>query len=193
MNVALGDHATQSGNRRMEFGAAREDRCDWWHGTHRVQARDPSSSTWPRSARGLTRYRSERSHSSRLVRSVAGAQVVVDVANSPSFEDAAVMNFFQTADRNLLAAERAAGVRHHVALSVVGADRRPDSGYLVRRWHKRSCSRTPEFLTRSCDLAQFVGRIADEAADENRAATCPAPGGGPPRPPPGICPAVRRR
>src|SRR5512139_2996048 len=59
-----------------------------------------------------------------------GVQVVVDVANSPSFEDAAVMSFFQTSGRNLLAAEVKAGVRHHVALSIVGADRLPDSGYL---------------------------------------------------------------
>src|ERR1700741_3224343 len=60
-----------------------------------------------------------------LPQALAGAQVVVDVANSPSFEDAAVMKFFQTAGRNLLAAEVKAGVRHHVALSVVGADRLP--------------------------------------------------------------------
>src|SRR5689334_24195541 len=65
-----------------------------------------------------------------LPQALAGAQVVVDVANSPSFEDTAVMKFFQTAGRNLLAAEAAAGVRHHIALSIVGADRLPDSGYL---------------------------------------------------------------
>ena len=63
-----------------------------------------------------------------LADALAGAQVVVDVANSPSFEDRAVLDFFQTAGRNLLAAEATAGVRHHVALSVVGADRLPDSG-----------------------------------------------------------------
>jgi len=61
---------------------------------------------------------------------VAGAQVVVDVVNSPSFQDDAVMNFFQTSGRNLLAAEVAGGIKHHVALSVAGADRLPDSGYL---------------------------------------------------------------
>ena len=65
-----------------------------------------------------------------LPQALAGVQVVVDVANSPSFEDAAVMKFFQTAGRNLLAAEATASVRHHVALSIVGADRLPDSGYL---------------------------------------------------------------
>ncbi len=65
-----------------------------------------------------------------LSAALAGAQVVVDVSNSPSFEDAAVLKFFQTSTGNLLAAEAAAGVRHHVALSIVGADRLPQSGYL---------------------------------------------------------------
>src|SRR5206468_9711065 len=58
-----------------------------------------------------------------------GAQVVIDLANSPSFEDKAVLDFFETSGRNLLAAEAAAGVRHHVALSIVGTDRMPDNGY----------------------------------------------------------------
>jgi uncharacterized protein YbjT (DUF2867 family) len=65
-----------------------------------------------------------------LADALAGAQVVVDVANAPAWDDAAVLDFFQTASRNLLAAEAAAGVGHHVTLSVVGADRLPDSGYL---------------------------------------------------------------
>ena len=60
---------------------------------------------------------------------VAGAQVVIDLANSPSFEDKAVLEFFETSGRNVLAAEAAAGVRHHVALSIVGTDRTPDNGY----------------------------------------------------------------
>src|SRR5688500_237729 len=61
---------------------------------------------------------------------LAGAQVVVDVSNSPSFDDAAVMKFFETSSRNLLAAEREAGVRHHVVLSIVGVDRMTESGYM---------------------------------------------------------------
>src|SRR6266567_5839283 len=65
-----------------------------------------------------------------LAQALAGAQVVVDVANAPSWEDKAVLEFFETAGRNLLAAEAAAGVSHHVALSIVGADRLPASGYL---------------------------------------------------------------
>jgi len=64
-----------------------------------------------------------------LADALAGAQVVVDLANSPSFEDKAVLEFFETSGRNLLAAEAAAGVGHHVALSVVGTDRLPGSGY----------------------------------------------------------------
>ena len=69
---------------------------------------------------------------------LAGASVVVDVSNSPSFEDEAVMEFFTTSTTNLVIAERDAGVRHHVALSVVGAERIPDSGYLGRRSRRRS-------------------------------------------------------
>ncbi|HET8996998.1 MAG TPA: SDR family oxidoreductase, partial [Acetobacteraceae bacterium] len=65
-----------------------------------------------------------------LAEALSGAQVVVDVANAPSFEDAPVLEFFQTSGRNLLAAETAAGVAHHVALSIVGTDRNTDSGYM---------------------------------------------------------------
>src|SRR5919201_6012251 len=63
-----------------------------------------------------------------LKEAMAGAQVVIDLANSPSFEDKAVLEFFETSGRNLLAAEAAAGVRHHVALSIVAIDRTPDNG-----------------------------------------------------------------
>lgn len=99
---------------------------------------------------------------------LAGAQVVVDVANSPSFEDAAVMNFFQTAGKNLLTAEEKAGVRHHVALSIVGADRLPDSGYLrakVVQENLIKASGTPYTILRSTQFFEFGGRIADEASD----------------------------
>src|SRR5207245_10576310 len=64
-----------------------------------------------------------------LKEAMAGTQVVIDLANSPSFEDRAVLEFFETSGRNLLAAEAAAGVRHHVALSIVGTDRTPENGY----------------------------------------------------------------
>ncbi len=93
-----------------------------------------------------------------LPAALAGAQVVVDVANSPSFEDTAVMNFFQTSGRNLLAAERKAGVRHHVALSIVGADRLPDSGYLrakVAQENLIKASGIPYTILRSTQFFEF--------------------------------------
>jgi uncharacterized protein YbjT (DUF2867 family) len=84
---------------------------------HEVMAASPSSGVNSLTGEGVAQ-------------ALAGANVVVDVTNAPSWEDAAVMSFFDTSTRNLLAAERAAGVGHHVALSVVGADRMPDSGYM---------------------------------------------------------------
>jgi uncharacterized protein YbjT (DUF2867 family) len=105
-----------------------------------------------------------------LPAALAGAQVVVDVANSPSFEDAAVMNFFQTAGRNLLAAEAEAGVGHHVALSIVGADRLPDSGYLRAKMAQESlikASGIPHTILRSTQFFEFGRRIADEATEGN--------------------------
>lgn len=103
-----------------------------------------------------------------LAEALGGAQVVVDVANSPSFEDAAVMEFFQTAGRHLLAAEKVARVRHHVALSVVGSDRLPDSGYLrakVAQEELIKASGIPYTIVRSAQFFEFVGRIADEGTD----------------------------
>jgi len=103
-----------------------------------------------------------------LSAALAGAQVVVDVANSPSFEDAAVMKFFQTAGRNLLAAEITAAVRHHVALSVVGADRLPESGYLRAKVAQENLikeSGVPYTILRSTQFFEFGGRIADEGSD----------------------------
>lgn len=99
---------------------------------------------------------------------LAGAQVVVDVANSPSFEDAAVMKFFETSGKNLLTAERAAGVKHHVVLSIVGADRLPDSGYLrakVAQENLVKASGIPYTIVRSTQFFEFGGRIADAASD----------------------------
>jgi uncharacterized protein YbjT (DUF2867 family) len=95
-----------------------------------------------------------------LPEALAGAQVVVDVANSPSFEDAAVTKCFQTAGKNLLAAEGKAGVRHHVALSIVGADRLPDSGYLrakVAQENLVKASGTPYTILRSTQFFEFGG------------------------------------
>ena len=105
-----------------------------------------------------------------LPAALAGAQVVVDVSNSPSFEDAAVLKFFETSSRNLLAAEAVAGVRHHVALSVVGADRLPGSGYLrakVAQEKLIKASGVPYSILRSTQFFEFMGRIADSATEGN--------------------------
>ena len=101
-----------------------------------------------------------------LAAALDGASVVVDVSNSPSFEDAAVLEFFQTSTRNLLAAEAAAGVGHHVALSVVGTERLPDSGYMrakVAQEKLIEASPIPCSIVRATQLFEFVGRIADAA------------------------------
>jgi len=103
-----------------------------------------------------------------LAEALTGAQVVVDVANAPSWEDKAVMEFFQTAGRNLLAAEAVAGVRHHVALSIVGADRLPASGYLrakVAQENLIKASGTPFTIVRSTQFFEFAKGIIQSATE----------------------------
>ena len=103
-----------------------------------------------------------------LAEALAGAQVVVDLENSPSFEDKAVMEFFETSSRNLLAAEAAAGVRHHLALSIVGVDRLPDSGYMrakVAQERLIKSSGIPYTILRSTQFFEFMGRTADSFSD----------------------------
>lgn len=99
---------------------------------------------------------------------LAGARVVVDLANSPSFEDAAVLEFFQTAGRNLLKAEADAGVEHHVALTIVGADRVPDSGYMrakVAQERVIEAAGRPYTIVRSTQFMEFMRAVADSATD----------------------------
>src|SRR6266403_5501952 len=101
---------------------------------------------------------------------IAGAQVVIDLANSPSFEDKAVLEFFETSGRNLLPAEAAAAVRHHVALSIVGDDRAPDIGYFrakVAREKLIETSGIPYTIIRSTQFLEFLRAIADSSADGN--------------------------
>jgi uncharacterized protein YbjT (DUF2867 family) len=101
---------------------------------------------------------------------VAGAQVVIDLANSPSFEDEAVLEFFETSGRNLLPAETAAGVRHHVALSIVGTDRMPDNGYFrakVAQEKLIEASGIPFTIIRSTQFMEFLRGIAAESKDRN--------------------------
>jgi uncharacterized protein YbjT (DUF2867 family) len=105
-----------------------------------------------------------------LAEVLKGAQVVVDVSNSPSFADAPVMEFFKTSTGNLLTYEAAAGVGHHVALSVVGSDRLPDSGYLRAKVAQEKLikeSSIPYSIVRATQFFEFVSRIADEATDGN--------------------------
>jgi uncharacterized protein YbjT (DUF2867 family) len=104
-----------------------------------------------------------------LKEAVAGTQVVIDLANSPSFEDKAVLEFFEASGRNLLAAETAAGVRHHVALSIVGIDR-SDNGYFRAKVAQEKlivASGIPYTIIRSTQFMEFLRGIADSAMDGN--------------------------
>ena len=99
-----------------------------------------------------------------LTDALAGADVVIDVSNAPSFEDAAVLDFFRTSTGNILAAEAAAGVRHHVALSVVGSERLPESGYMRAKTQQEKLikeSGIPYSIVHATQFFEFVPRIAD--------------------------------
>ncbi|WP_020578257.1 SDR family oxidoreductase [Actinopolymorpha alba] len=99
---------------------------------------------------------------------LVGVQVVVDLANSPSFEDAAALEFFQTSGRNLLEAEAKAGVGHHVALTIVGADRVPDSGYMRAKLAQEELiekASRPYTIVRSTQFFEFMRATADSATD----------------------------
>jgi uncharacterized protein YbjT (DUF2867 family) len=105
-----------------------------------------------------------------LKEALAGAQVVIDLANSPSFEDKAVLDFFETSGRNLLAAEAAVSVQHHVALSIVGTDRTPDNGYFrakVAQEKLIEASGIPYTIIRATQFMEFLGTIAASSADGN--------------------------
>jgi uncharacterized protein YbjT (DUF2867 family) len=112
-----------------------------------------------------------------LADALSGAQVVIDVANAPDFADAAVMQFFRTAGRNIAAAEKAAGVRHHIALSVVGTDRLRDSGYLRAKLAQEELIRAsgiPFTIVRSTQFFEFLGGIAQSATDGEKVRLSPA-------------------
>jgi uncharacterized protein YbjT (DUF2867 family) len=105
-----------------------------------------------------------------LDEALKGAQVVVDVSNSPSFDDAPALKFFETSTRNLMAAEKKAGVKHHVALSIVGADRNPDRGYLRAKVVQEKLikeSGVPYSILRSTQFYEFTGGITDSATEGN--------------------------
>jgi uncharacterized protein YbjT (DUF2867 family) len=123
---------------------------------HEVVAGSPQSGVNPITGEGLKE-------------ALAGAQVVIDLANSPSFEDKAVLEFFETSERNLLPAEASAGVGHHVALSIVAIDR-TDNGYFrakVAQEKLIEASRLPYTIIRSTQFLEFLRGIADSSADGN--------------------------
>jgi uncharacterized protein YbjT (DUF2867 family) len=131
---------------------------------HEVVAASPASGVDTLTGRGLAE-------------ACAGADVVVDVANSPSFQDEAVLDFFQTSGRNLLAAERAAGVRHHLALSVVGTDRLLESGYFRGKMAQEELIQAggvPYTIVRSTQFFDFLGGIADASTDGGTVRLSPA-------------------
>jgi uncharacterized protein YbjT (DUF2867 family) len=103
-----------------------------------------------------------------LKEAMAGTQVVIDLANSHSFEDKAVLEFFETSGGNVHAAEAAAGVRHHVALSIVGTDRTPDNGYFrakVAQEELVEASGVPYTIVRSTQFLEFLGAIAASSTE----------------------------
>jgi len=131
---------------------------------HEVVAASPSS--------GVNTFTGEG-----LAEVLTGAQVVIDVANAPQWDDKAVMEFFETAGRNLLAAEATNGVRHHVALSIVGADRLPASGYLrakVAQENLIKASGIPFTIVRSTQFFEFVKGIAQSATEGQTVRLSPA-------------------
>jgi uncharacterized protein YbjT (DUF2867 family) len=112
-----------------------------------------------------------------LSEALAGAQVVVDVSNAPAWDDDAVMEFFRTSSRNLLAAEAEAGTGHHVALSVVGTDRLLESGYFRAKMAQEELIRSssiPYSIVHATQFFEFIDRIADEATDGNTVRLPPA-------------------
>lgn len=112
-----------------------------------------------------------------VAEALAGADIVVDVANSPSFADAAVMDFFTTSGRNLLAAASAAGVRHHVALSVVGTERLAESGYFRGKIAQEALIRAsglPYTIVHSTQFFEFLSGIAASGADGDTIRLSPA-------------------
>ena len=124
---------------------------------HEVVAASPNTGVDSMTGRGLKEV-------------MVGAQVVIDLVNSPSFEDKAVMEFFETTGRNTLAAEAAAGVRHHVALSIVGTDRTPENGYFrakVAQEKLITASGIPYTIIRATQFMEFLGPIATSSADGN--------------------------
>src|SRR4051794_38659092 len=132
-------------------------------GGHEVVAASPNSGVNTITGEGLTE-------------ALAATQVVIDLSNSPSSEDNAVLEFFKASGRNLLAAEAAAGVRHHIAVSIVGTDRTPDNGYFrakVAQEQLVEASGVPYTIIRSTQFFEFLGGIAASAAEGSEVRVSP--------------------
>jgi uncharacterized protein YbjT (DUF2867 family) len=113
-----------------------------------------------------------------LSEALDGAQILVDVSNSPSIRDDIALEFFETSGRNLLAAERAAGIQHHVALSVVGTDRLPESGYFRAKMAQENLIRSsgiPYTILRSTPFFEYLTGIVESAAEGSVLRLSPAP------------------
>jgi len=112
-----------------------------------------------------------------LAQALDGAEVVLDLANSPSFEDKAVLEFFETSGRNLLAAEKVAGVKHHIALSVVGTERLQESGYFRGKLAQEKLIKgfsTPYTIVHSTQFFEFLGGIVKSGTEGNKVRLSPA-------------------
>jgi len=112
-----------------------------------------------------------------LAEALVGADVVIDLANSPSFEDKAVLEFFETSGRNLMAAEKAAGVKHHIALSIIGVDRLPESGYMRAKVAQEKIIREagiPYTIVHSAQFMEFLSGIAQSGTVGNIVHLSPA-------------------
>jgi uncharacterized protein YbjT (DUF2867 family) len=154
-----------------------EDRRYRWNRPDRVQARreaadgghEPLAASPDTGVNTLT--------GEGVAEALDGAQVVVDVANAPAWDDEAVLDFFQSTSRNLIAAEAAAGVGHHVALSVVGIERLPDSGYFRAKLAQEQIVKAgpiPYTIVRATQFFEFIGRIADSSTDGDTVRLSPA-------------------
>lgn len=112
-----------------------------------------------------------------LAEALKNAEVVIDLANSPSFEDKAVLDFFQTSGLNLMAAEKAAGVKHHIALSIVGVDRLPDSGYMRAKVAQEKIIREagiPHTIVHSTQFMEFLAGIVQSGTVGDKVRLSPA-------------------
>ena len=167
---AFSDACSRLGDQGRTARGGYENRRHRRNRTHRKKGRDEPSSARPRSGGGIAiigcQHRHRRGAGASACRRSGGRRC----RECASWEDNAVLAFFETSGRNLLAAEAAAGVGHHVALSVVGTDRLLASGYFPRRWPRNNSSRLPRFPTRSCAHAvlRVRGRhrpIGDRRAD----------------------------